>query len=49
MQRNYQSIKCQNNENPTFGYFTNDIFGMVSYLKGEYDILLAKKKANQTD
>ena len=26
-------MKYQSNENPTYGYFTNDVFGMVSYIK----------------
>lgn len=32
-QRNYLSMKYQNNENPQYGYFTNDAFGLVSYIK----------------
>ena len=26
-------MKYQSNENPTYGYFTNDALGMVSYIK----------------
>lgn len=32
-QRDYISMKYQSNENPSYGYFANDAFGVVSYIK----------------
>lgn len=32
-QRGYISMKYQSNENPSYGYFSKDAFGVVSYIK----------------